>query len=104
MAPKEFLIIKAEQEIIIKQATKIINLAREEAEVCPVPDNLRPAVLSDIVNGTIFWYPFYKGDKGDLEPFWRKNSFHFADVYMADGGAMYYLDGAYVEIETETNQ
>lgn len=104
MTPEEFIIIKTEQEIIIKQATKTINLAREEAEVCPVPDNLRPAVLSDVVKGTILWYPFYKGDKGDLEPFWRENMLHFADAYMAGDGAMHYLDEVYVEIETETDQ
>lgn len=106
MTPKEFLIVRAKQKIIIKQATKTINLAREIAERCPLPANLRPAVESDLVKGAIIWYTHSKSGDWDGCIFWKDvDKHHFADAYMADDGAMYFLDGAYVEIkDMETDQ
>ena len=91
-----YLKIKREQEGIIKDARAKLALAKEEAELCPVPTNLKPATAEDIISGQVIWLD---GDDGYV---WRI----VADVwrpsdafkgYDTDDGCRYGLHGAYIE-------
>ncbi len=59
MTPRQFVVLRDAYNDIIEQTEKIIADAQELAEGCPVPENLRPATPSDIVEGNILWYPHW---------------------------------------------
>jgi hypothetical protein len=102
MTPKEYLKIEAEQRDIIDAANDKISEARELADRCPLPDNLRPAVAADIKEGAVIWYPEWASRKNGT-PGWAvvNEVGHHGDpfkAYTADDGCRYGLRGAFIEV------
>ena len=55
MKPTEYLELKRQKEAEIEKLEQEIQAARDEAMATPPPDNLQPAVASDIALGAIIW-------------------------------------------------
>jgi len=84
-------------------AVKNEQYAQELAEKAQLPDNLRPANSSDIVDGAILWYP----DFGDEDPEWLCAGWKLVEevrrpddpykAFLANDGCRYGLEGAFVD-------
>jgi hypothetical protein len=75
--------------------------AADDPEAVPLPENLRPAVASDIVEGAIIWYPRFRESSGTAG--WKlvAEPLHYGDewkAYHANDGCRYGLHGAFIEI------
>lgn len=99
MTPQEYKILSDALNHITYNITKFLDTAKEEADKCPLPKNLRLATANDIVEGTIIWYKH--GDNGH---FWqivvdvlRPNDPYKA--YCAEDGCRYGLDDAWIEVK-----
>ena len=97
MTPQEYREVCREQELIIDAANLEMQKAYRRAEMCPVPENLRPATAADVVEGAIIWKPKWPDDG-------RKWSIvesveHPDDNWKAwtDNGCRYGLENAFVE-------
>jgi hypothetical protein len=98
MTPQEFLKIKKQEEKKIKIARLKIDAARELANGCPFPTEIREANEKDIKPDAIIWYK-----DGDNGPFWVivDEVLRPSDMWKAYSdteGCRYGLDGAFVEI------
>lgn len=96
MTPQKYLKIEAEQEAIIDAALRIIAVARDKADQCPLPAKLRPAEASDIKEGAVIWYPHWDERKWALV----ESPLHHGDAFKAftdDRGCRYGLSEAFVE-------
>lgn len=96
MTPQRYQEIRREQELIIEAAHKKIAEARNEAESCPMPENLRPATAADVVLGAVIWKPEWDGVRkwSIVEGIYDPN-----DDWKAwdDDGCRYGLHAAFVE-------
>lgn len=98
MKPQEFLKIQKEQQQIIEKSRAIISKARDEANKCELPANLRQATPRDIVVGAVLWYPRFSGTKWLI----IDEVLHPSDAwkaFCADDGCRYGLDGAFVDVD-----
>lgn len=92
---------KREEEIhrLSRSATR---QARELADKCPVPKNLRPAKAEDIVVDAILWYPHWEDAKWCIvEEVLNPNCDFKA---FNSGGCRYGLHRAFIEIIDDTRR
>jgi hypothetical protein len=100
MTPKQYLEIKASEESIIAAARERISAAFAIACECRVPENLRPAVPDDVIEGAIIWKPGWSGPRK-----WSvvESVDTPADPFhgWTDDGCRYGIHGAFVEQNAE---
>lgn len=99
MTPQEFIQARRKQNEIIDACMHVIYIYQLDAEKCPIPERLRPAVAGDIVEGAVIWYKH-----GDDGPFWQiVSQVHCPGdafkAYTAEDGCRYGLDDAFVEVD-----
>ena len=94
-----------DSEEVVTQARKHANEMERKAALAEIPDNIRTAVPSDIVEGAVIWYPEHRDDSDELYPVsgWElvAEVFRPSDnfkAYTSHSGCRYGLDGAFVEI------
>ena len=101
ITPKQYLEIEDQQIKIIAATYETIKIVRNFAELCPLPEKLRPAGPKDIFEKAVIWYPPTADSPNATwsiveEVLAPKSSFK---AYCADDGCRYGLDGAYIEEE-----
>jgi hypothetical protein len=98
MIPQEYKILRDTLNHITDNITKVLDAAKNDAGKCPLPENLRPATPSDIIEGAIIWYKH--GDDGHFwqiveEVLWPEDPWK---AYCAMDGCRYGLDDSWVEV------
>jgi hypothetical protein len=81
----------------VREAHAACEQAEEDAQLAPLPQNLRPATSRDIVEGAILWYPEWNERKWALVGDVRHPNDQWK-AYTAQDGCRYGLDGAFVEV------
>lgn len=90
----------------VSEAMDSEEAAYEFATRAALPENLRPAIASDIVEGAILWYPNFHdeemGNDPETTPLWLMVDDVYSPsdpwkAYCANDGCRYGLDGAFVE-------
>jgi phage pi2 protein 07 len=82
---------------VASKAREAVRVAEAAAELIELPENLRTAIASDIVEGGILWYPECHERKWTVISEVHKPSSMWK-AYTGHDGCRYGLDGAYVEI------
>lgn len=99
MTSQEYKILSDILSHIIDNIAGVLDVAKYDADKCPLPTNLRPATSKDIIEGAIIWYKH--GDDGH---FWRivGDVLRPSDpykAYCAEDGCRYGLDDAWIEVK-----
>lgn len=62
MTPKEYVEYSKSLHEQIRELVIRVSTAHKLAKLCPLPANLRPATVKDIVVDNVIWYPPDHGD------------------------------------------